>query len=100
MVYVDTLQNNGWLLYGKRVKNCHLFGDTVEELITFATGIGLKRRWLQKTRRGVYHFDLIRSKRNLAIIKGAEMITDHKQWLKINKLLAKDEHYARTKKIF
>ena len=76
-VYVDQLINNLWKMRGRYVKNCHLFSDTsTNELIEFAVKIGLKKQWLQKSRIGWVHFDLVESRRKRAIEKGAIEITN------------------------
>lgn len=51
---------------------CHAWSDThnIEELVAFAARIGLKASYLQN-RPGFPHFDLIPSKRALAIRHGA-----------------------------
>jgi hypothetical protein len=67
-VYIDPLINYGW----KLGPSCHLFADTVLELVNFAVGeLGLQPRWIQKSLKGVHHFDLTAGKRKLAIKKGA-----------------------------
>lgn len=49
----------------------HLFGTDLDELHEFARSIGLKREWYQTGTSGFPHYDLVQSKRNLAIIRGA-----------------------------
>ena len=72
-IYVDELQT-----YGKR-QWCHmatdgrLFGD-LSELHAMATKIGLKNSWFQDHPR-VPHYDLVASKRRLAVSYGAVEIT-------------------------
>lgn len=66
MVYVDNLVNYGWELGA----SCHMVGDTREELDSFAVSIGLKLQWAD-TKGDLYHFDLTKSKRDLAVKKGA-----------------------------
>lgn len=48
----------------------HLIGTDIDELHKFAQSIGLKREWYQG-HTGFPHYDLVQSKRNLAIIHGA-----------------------------
>ena len=77
-VYVDQMINNLWKLRGKYVKNCHMFSDTsTEELIDFAVKIGLKKQWIQKSRIGWIHFDLVENRRKRAIENGATAITNY-----------------------
>lgn len=80
MIYVDWLMNYGWKMYGKSVESCHMFSDTnnVDELKEFAVKMGLKLSWLQKSRDGLFHFDLVKSKRKIAIESGAEEISKEK----------------------
>ena len=73
-IYVDRLVNYGWRLG----PSCHLTADTAEELHEFAAKLGLKRTWCsdrtQPASRPV-HYDLVASKRRLALENGAEDIT-------------------------
>jgi len=87
MVYVDWLMNHGWRLYSKVVKSCHLYADSKKELIAFAKELGLKKRWIQRSRKGVLHYDLTESKRDQAIRLGAHVISSPKEWLDIQKRL-------------
>lgn len=52
----------------------HLSADTVEELHAFAARLGMRREWFQEHRL-VPHYDLIPSRRALALKLGAEEIT-------------------------
>lgn len=71
-LYVDEMINNLWKIRGRIVKNCHMWSDKdTEELLNFAEKIGLKKRWLQTSRSGLIHFDLVESKREKAIQNGA-----------------------------
>lgn len=51
-------------------KWCHMWADTEEELHKMADKIGLKRSWFQNRER-FPHYDLVPSKRRLALINGA-----------------------------
>jgi hypothetical protein len=76
MLYVDGLCNHGWFLKGKHVLSCHLYSDGGNaELISFAEGIGLKRQYMQRSRKGIAHFDLVESKRKRAVSRGAKEVT-------------------------
>ena len=68
-VYVDDM----FASYG-RMKMCHLFADSTEELLAFVDKIGVKRKWIQH--QGTYreHFDICSSKRDKAIAIGAIQI--------------------------
>ncbi len=69
-VYVDNIQplSTAWPGYFARRyrKYCHMMADTEEELLAMAEAIGLKRSWLQGD-----HFDIVPSKRALAVRHGA-----------------------------
>ena len=67
MVYVDQLIDYGW----KLGPSCHLLADTEDELHSFAKRLGLKRQWVQRSRRGIIHYDLNCGKRSLALDLGA-----------------------------
>ena len=49
---------------------CHMTADTPDELHTMADRIGLKRQWFQDHPRHP-HYDLVASKRGLALRHGA-----------------------------
>lgn len=83
--YVDAL-----IVYTNRPPfhkgSCHLVADTLEELHSMAQSIGMKREWFQESASGVPHYDLVPSRRDKAIKKGAIEI-DRKQFIEIaNKL--------------
>lgn len=89
MIYVDKLfqmasANKQAFFVGTRTghKWCHLFCDTGEEerLHALATRIGLKREWFQSHSR-TPHYDLVPSKRTLAIAAGALEI-DAREWFR------------------
>lgn len=68
MVYVDMLINYGW----KLGPSCHMISDTEDELHELALKIGLKRSWFQIAKNGsLPHYDLVASKRKLAVQNGA-----------------------------
>lgn len=52
----------------------HLSADTLEELVAFATRLGLKERWIQVSANGIVHFDLTKGMREKAIRLGAESV--------------------------
>lgn len=64
-VYVDNLRDYGW----RHGPSCHLIGDSVEELIDFAVGLGMKAEWFQPT--SSPHFDLNAEGREIAVQNGA-----------------------------
>jgi len=65
-VYVDKEAN----AYG-RMKMCHMVADTESELHAMADRIGVERRWVQRSRCGVVHYDICKAKRRLAMAAGA-----------------------------
>lgn len=71
-VYVDDcfVHSPDW---GKWYGGGHLMADSDVELHAFAARLGLRRSWAQlyPKRPWKNHYDLTRSKRNLAIQKGA-----------------------------
>lgn len=68
-VYVDDLRRWGFKLRGRSVKSCHMIADTLQELHQMAAAIGMKREWFQPV--SFPHYDLIASRRDLAVSRGA-----------------------------
>ena len=60
---------------------CHMFADTVEELHEFANRIGMKREWFQEDSK-IPHYDLTKSRRNIAMRNGAIEIST-KEYLRL-----------------
>ena len=85
-VYVDNAFIQASVKNGARTHTsrwCHLMADSREELIEFALSIGLRRGWLQDKASGV-HFDVLESKRRLAVSKGAiEIETRTPEWRRV-----------------
>lgn len=63
-----------------RMTMCHMWADTLDELLAMADNIGVRRKWIQghptlsfgKHREASWvHFDIAKSKRVLAIAAGA-----------------------------
>lgn len=78
-VYVDDME----AAFGNMVM-CHMWADSDEELLAMADKIGVQRKWIQghptlsfgKHRSASWvHFDIAKSKRSLAIARGA-IVTD------------------------
>ncbi|HEX6279980.1 MAG TPA: DUF4031 domain-containing protein [Pyrinomonadaceae bacterium] len=82
-VYVDGLRDYGW----RHGPSCHLIGDSVEELIEFALGMGLRREWFQAN--STPHFDLTADGRRLAVELGAIELTNRQLIGKIRELRQK-----------
>jgi Protein of unknown function (DUF4031) len=76
-VYVDavfTAAPQGTQARSHGTKWCHMIATDLEELHAMALKLGLKRSYFQQHR--IYpHYDLVPSKRALAIAKGATEIT-------------------------
>lgn len=49
---------------------CHMFAEKVEDLHAMADRIGVQRRWFQN-KPGFPHYDICKSKRALAVARGA-----------------------------
>jgi Protein of unknown function (DUF4031) len=77
MLYVDELRE--FIKTSKQAKKhgkfwCHLFSDSsIDELHEFANLIGLKKEWFQ-SKKNFPHYDLVSSKRKLAVQFGAKEI--------------------------
>ncbi|MGV3617927.1 MAG: DUF4031 domain-containing protein [Fimbriimonas sp.] len=50
---------------------CHMIADTEEELHAMAASIGMKRSWFQDKPGKIPHYDLVPSKRAMALKRGA-----------------------------
>lgn len=66
MTYVDESVHR----FGRMVM-CHLVADSLDELHRMADTIGVARRWFQRSKNGVPHYDIAKSKRVLAVAAGA-----------------------------
>jgi len=78
-VYVDDVEHG----FG-RMKMCHLWADTLPELLAIVDRIGVQRKWIQghpelsfgKHKAASWvHFDIAKAKKSLAIQAGA-VLTD------------------------
>lgn len=105
MVYVDPLQDFGWVLRGHRVHSCHLFTDSLDldELHRVAACAGMQRRWFQNGSRVAPHYDLTQSRRLLAVRAGAVEVSRREAvaiWRARRALIAgqagADKHSAAT----
>ena len=79
-VYVDNLRDYGW----RHGPSCHLIADSVEELMEFAVGMGLRREWFQA--KSTPHFDLTAEGRKLAVEHGAIELNQRQLVAKIREL--------------
>lgn len=73
-VYVDDMYKSP-LGQFRRMKMSHMIADTPKELRAMAKKIGVAQKWIQDEGTYSEHFDICKSKRELAIKKGAKPIT-------------------------
>lgn len=70
-VYVDNARH----AYGRMIM-CHMWADSLDELLQMADAIGVERRWLQEPPKASWvHFDVSIAKKMAAIGRGA-VLTD------------------------
>ncbi len=70
-VYVDDVRHH----FGRMVM-CHMWADSLDELLAMADAIGVQRKWLQKPPKASWvHFDISLSKKSEAVKRGA-VLTD------------------------
>lgn len=77
-VYVDDMEAP----FG-RMKMCHMYADSHEELVAMADAIGVARMWIQHPGHRVKeHFDIALSKKKLALEHGAIATTwtEYGEW--------------------
>lgn len=65
-VYVDDGKN----LFGRMIM-CHMLADSREELDVMADQIGVQRKWIQFPGTWKEHYDICKSKKQLAVQLGA-----------------------------
>ena len=86
MIYVDKpasylkVQKSAQAQRYGDIKWSHLFSDNEQELHDFASRLGLKREWFQNKAR-FPHYDIVESKRKLALKLGAQEV-DLREYLK------------------
>jgi hypothetical protein len=70
-VYVDDVRHR----FGRMVM-CHMWADSLDELIAMADAIGVKRKWLQRPPAASWlHFDISLGKKEEAIRLGSAVTT-------------------------
>ena len=74
-VYVDDMRAEH-VVRGRRMIFCHMIADTSDELHAMAEKIGVAFRWLQCGGTWKEHFDIVQTKRTLAVKAGAIQITE------------------------
>lgn len=68
-VYVDDMRAK----FGRLIM-CHMWADSLDELLAMADTIGVARKWLQQPPKASWvHFDIALSKKKLAIEHGAKL---------------------------
>ncbi len=92
-VYVDKLTDYGWAIRGRKYSSCHMFtsDEDLSELHAMALKIGMKLSWFQDHPKAP-HYDLIASKRQMAIDLGAIEVDRHeavKIWKARRELVSK-----------
>lgn len=69
-VYVDNVRHR----YGRMVM-CHMWADSLDELLAMADTIGVQRKWLQQPPKASWvHFDICITKKSAAIAVGAVLM--------------------------
>ncbi len=79
---------------------CHMTADTHNELVAMADAIGVSRKWIQYPGTWREHFDICKSKRELAIRHGAIELTTRESAERIAARRAAQtpsEHTARAR---
>jgi hypothetical protein len=69
-VYVDSLFDHNGSATFQWKRSCHMYADTLEELHSMATLIGMRRTWFQD-KPTLPHYDLVPSRRFKAVKFGA-----------------------------
>ena len=74
-VYVDELMvyPNARGIF--RAGSCHMAADTLDELHAMAAKIGMRRTWFQGKNPRHPHYDLVKSRRDLAVALGAKEVS-------------------------
>lgn len=70
-VYVDPLQDRGVRIGRIGPVWCHMAADTSAELHAMAERIGMKPEWVQNPGTQTEHYDLVPTRRDLAVRYGA-----------------------------
>lgn len=98
-VYVDGLVQWGDASSPRCFRNqpsCHMYADTLEELHTLADAIGMKRSWFQD-KRDLPHYDLVPSRRAVAIRLGA---VEHDKYDMVNFMRVRRGQEPRDKPVW
>jgi Protein of unknown function (DUF4031) len=79
--YIPAKVKSGSLTHDSRW--CHMTADTTEELVAFATALGLQAKYLQHPGTWKEHFDVTEAKRRLAVAKGAVEVSYQEHVMKM-----------------
>ena len=71
MAYVDPLIEVRRTKFWPYTHACHMVADSTEELVGFATRLGLRRSWMQHPGKYSEHYDLTSPRRAEAVNMGA-----------------------------
>jgi hypothetical protein len=83
MVYVD----DPIYPFGN-MKMCHMMADTLDELHSMASKIGIQRKWFQP-HPAHPHYDISKGKRQLAVQSGAQEVTSRELVMKLSLVFKK-----------
>ena len=90
-VYVDDVR----LPYGRMVM-CHMWADSLGELLAMADRIGVARRWLQQPPKASWvHFDISLGKKAEAVALGAVLTDRYGPSYHVARLRNDHEHMQR-----
>jgi hypothetical protein len=88
-VYVD----HYFAQYG-RMQMSHMIADTLPELHEMADKLGVARKWFQ-SHASIPHYDVCKSKRELAIKSGAIPVERHEFVMKMREIRAETQEPAK-----
>ena len=79
---------------------CHLWADSLDELLYLVDRIGVKRKWLQQPPKASWvHFDISKAKRILAVQHGAIECDDVEPLIHCAKLAGDTARVLRYEKV-
>jgi hypothetical protein len=70
-VYVDPVMEHGGSKTFRWARSCHMYADTLAELHSLASAIGMRREWFQNSDTRLPHYDLVPTRRVAAVAAGA-----------------------------
>jgi hypothetical protein len=94
-VYVDDVRHR----FGRMIM-CHMWADSLEELLEMADRIGMNRRWLQQPPKASWvHFDVSLSLKAKAIAAGAVLTDRYGPVEHVARLRGDDRRLEQIRKI-